>query len=125
MRSCFLYLHQKYKAFFHHKDAFTHQSPKFRNPDVQSVLCYRGGVPVCFPQFSDFGPLAQHGFARNSQFEVFSRTEDSVSLVLRSSDASRQLWPHDFELLITVRGQGLGLNGGLVMMRVHGREGRV
>lgn len=61
---------------------------------------------MCFPQFSDFGPLAQHGFARNSQFEVLSRAEDSVTLVLRSSDATRQLWPHDFELLITVRAAG-------------------
>ena len=51
------------------------------------------------------GPLGQHGFARNSEFEVLSRGEDSATLVLRSSDATRQLWPHDFELLITVRRQ--------------------
>ena len=63
---------------------------------------HRGGVPVCFPQFSDFGPLAQHGFARNSAFEVLEATGDSVSLVLRSSEESRKLWPHDFELVIAV-----------------------
>lgn len=63
----------------------------------------RGGIPVCFPQFSDFGPLSQHGFARNSPFEVQSRTADTVTLVLRSSEATLKLWPHAFELLVTVR----------------------
>ena len=27
-------------------------------------------MPICFPQFSDFGPLGQHGFARNETWEV-------------------------------------------------------
>jgi len=29
----------------------------------------RGGVPVAFPQFSGFGPLINHGFARISTWE--------------------------------------------------------
>ena len=63
----------------------------------------RGGIPVCFPQFSDFGPLGQHGFARNTAFEVLSSAPSTVSLVLRSSDETRKVWPHDFELVVTVR----------------------
>ena len=70
---------------------------------------YRGGIPVCFPQFSDFGPLGQHGFARNTAFEVLSSAPGTVSLVLRSSDATRKVWPHDFELVVTVRSPHLAV----------------
>lgn len=43
----------------------------------------RGGVPVCFPQFGQLGPMGQHGFARNSKFEVLEAENDwSVTLVI-------------------------------------------
>ena len=58
---------------------------------------------MCFPQFSDFGPLGQHGFARNTTFEVLSSAAGTASLALRSSEATRKVWPHEFELVITVR----------------------
>lgn len=41
----------------------------------------RGGVPVCFPQFGQLGPLGQHGFARNSSFRLLEETADSATLV--------------------------------------------
>ena len=52
---------------------------------------YRGGVPVCFPQFGDMGPVkAQHGFARNTEFTVVEATGDSVTLSLSPDKDQRQ-----------------------------------
>mmetsp|Transcript_5992 Transcript_5992/g.25325 ORF Transcript_5992/g.25325 Transcript_5992/m.25325 type:complete len:252 (-) Transcript_5992:3757-4512(-) len=68
----------------------------------------RGGVPVCFPQFGKLGDLMQHGFARNSYWEIESTTVDSldktpsVTLLLKSSGATKQFWEHDFELRLAV-----------------------
>ena len=69
----------------------------------------RGGIPVCFPQFSGRGPLPNHGFARtSSDWQVESTSSDGpggeVCLVLRLSDSAetRALWPHAFELRYTV-----------------------
>jgi len=87
----------------------------------------RGGVPVCWPQFSDFGTLGQHGFARNTvrSLTVFCRWAASltsrlspcrvqawallasggasphgafVELGLSDSDETRASWPHSFAL---------------------------
>ncbi len=70
----------------------------------------RGGVPVCWPWFGahpDDSSLPQHGFARTSMWERVesAEPEDTVSTVtmrLGSSEQSRALWPHDFELLLQI-----------------------
>lgn len=65
----------------------------------------RGGVPICFPWF---GPKADnpaapaHGIARLREWQVEALNQSpagvSVTLVIRSSDADRALFPHPFEL---------------------------
>lgn len=61
----------------------------------------RGGVPVCFPQFGPFGPLGQHGFARNQHFEVEQADEAVVTLLLKY-DGSQADYPFPFELRVRV-----------------------
>ncbi|PXW93861.1 glucose-6-phosphate 1-epimerase [Sphaerotilus hippei] len=66
----------------------------------------RGGVPVIFPQFNNRGPLPKHGFARNRGWTLQQATVrgEHAFAVLRLVDdeASRALWPHPFELELTV-----------------------
>lgn len=83
----------------------------------------RGGVPVCFPQFNQRGPLAdrlpKHGFVRNWPWVPVTAGEapapslllpDGVqatqvrhlSLQLRDDEATRALWPPAFHARLTV-----------------------
>ena len=76
--------------------------------DGQSAI--RGGVPVCFPQFNQRGPLAEqlpkHGFVRNVAWQADAPrlTADSASLTLRLSDnaATRHWWPQAFEAQVQI-----------------------
>jgi glucose-6-phosphate 1-epimerase len=70
----------------------------------------RGGVPICFPWFGpkkDDPAAPAHGFARLKEWTLESAGEAEsgagrVSLVLRSDEETRRLWPHDFELRMAV-----------------------
>jgi glucose-6-phosphate 1-epimerase len=62
----------------------------------------RGGIPVCFPQFSGRGPLPKHGFVRTSdQWEIAEMSSEGgvcrLVLTLADTEESRALWPHHFE----------------------------
>ncbi len=61
----------------------------------------RGGVPVCWPQFNQRGPLAKHGFARNVAWrleEADAAAPSRIALRLDDDAATRALWPHGFGL---------------------------
>ncbi len=86
-------------------------SPTSTFADSQAI---RGGVPVVFPQFSNRGPLANHGFARTSTWQVQHRErgphgEALVVLRLVDDASTRSVWPHGFVLELGVRVLGDGL----------------
>ncbi|VDZ83603.1 D-hexose-6-phosphate mutarotase [Kluyvera intermedia] len=75
------------------------------NTPFKNGVAIRGGVPICWPWF---GPAAQqgfpaHGFARNLPWELKAHNEDdngvTLTFELKSSDVTRQYWPHEFSLL--------------------------
>lgn len=62
----------------------------------------RGGVPVVFPQFGP-GALPNHGFARTSEWELRSASDDGLAeFELNPTDESLKMWPHQFRLVYKV-----------------------
>lgn len=84
----------------------------------------RGGIPVVFPQFGP-GMLPQHGFARNSTWQlgetnVVKATGDiSTSFILEDSPATRAIYPHHFRLTLTVMLKPTALS---MQLRVENRN---
>lgn len=70
-------------------------------------VAIRGGVPICFPQFSDRGPLLKHGFARLQQWQLVScagldEGRSQAVLALESNMSTLGLWPGHFSAVYTV-----------------------
>eukprot|EP00252_Welwitschia_mirabilis_P012128 TRINITY_DN269_c0_g1_i2.p1 TRINITY_DN269_c0_g1~~TRINITY_DN269_c0_g1_i2.p1 ORF type:complete len:318 (+),score=59.34 TRINITY_DN269_c0_g1_i2:190-1143(+) len=83
----------------------------------------RGGIPICFPQFSNLGPLEQHGFARNRFWSIDTDpppfpantcdNKATIDLILKPTDEDKRVWPHIFEFRLRV---ALAAGGDLIMI---------
>jgi glucose-6-phosphate 1-epimerase len=62
----------------------------------------RGGVPICFPQFNQRGPLLKHGFARHLPWQLVEQQDEQISLLLRDGPVTRAFWPQAFEARLTL-----------------------
>lgn len=71
----------------------------------------RGGVPICFPQFSGLGGLPKHGFARIREWQTTDPADTDADLVfsLQSDQQTRSLWPHAFAARFAISLSALGL----------------
>lgn len=54
--------------------------------------------------------MPQHGFAGDYDFEVVSHKDDSVKLLMKSDDSTKQCYPFDFEFTVTFTVNDNGLN---------------
>jgi glucose-6-phosphate 1-epimerase len=77
-----------------------------------SAPAIRGGIPVCFPQFSDRGGMVKHGFARSMPWQLSThdgtqRDRDggrigAVALHLGDDPSTQSIWPHAFGAALSV-----------------------
>lgn len=83
---------------------------------TDGITAIRGGIPVCFPQFSELGQLPKHGLVRTRVWEtVDSDGSDRLIMTLRDDAAGQALWPHAFEVRLEVRLAARRLEVGLAV----------
>ena len=86
-----------------HDEERLYLSPKSVFDDRAPI---RGGVPLVFPQFADYGPLTKHGFIRTARWRVTAVDVDErnarATLRVHDSEDTRSVWPHPFVCEFTV-----------------------
>ena len=78
---------------------------------------WRGHAPVLFPVCGHCGmtvegkdyPLSAHGFAKKSEFTLFSRSESHLCFRLDSSEATARVYPFAFRFLVRYELHGRAL----------------
>ena len=84
---------------------------RIHQPDM---VFWNGQAPILFPWCGKMRDLKyvyedkeyqlkQHGFARESMFDLLEQTEDLAVFSLLSSDETKKVYPFDFELIVTYK----------------------
>lgn len=63
---------------------------------------YRSTVRINGIQY----PTSQHGFARDNKFKCVRETTDTVSFLFASNEETKEVYPFDFDLIITYKLDG-------------------
>ncbi len=79
----------------------------------------RGGVPICFPQFSGRGNLPKHGLVRTRPWRLLAQTETALIFAISDDAETRALWPTAFDLIQTIILDERGLS---ITLDVHNRS---
>lgn len=79
----------------------------------------RGGVPICFPQFSGRGELPKHGFVRTKHWRLVERNEQQLVFSIGHDAQTLELWPHEFTLTQTIT---LNENGLRIALDFHNQS---
>ena len=64
---------------------------------MQPPAAIRGGVPIIFPQFNEFGEGQRHGFARNKYWQLTSNQNGEIQYELQTDAQTADLWPFSFK----------------------------
>lgn len=73
---------------------------------------WKGRNPLLFPQVSSTStktniidgkeyPMGNHGFARNSEFELVSKEDDKLVFLLKDNEETHKQYPFSFEIYVT------------------------
>lgn len=89
-----------------------------KESNIERIWCadpkvWNRHAPILFPfvgkvnqgvyryEGKEYTMKTQHGFARDAQFTCVSQTATAVTHVLKASEATREIYPFDFELYVT------------------------